>query len=571
MIRIENLHYTYPGMKRPVIAGLNLHIPAGEFVLVAGPSGVGKSTFLRCLNGLAPHFSGGALSGSIRVAGLDPVLESPKKMSRVVGFVFQDPESQFVMDTVEDDIAFTLENAGFPPEEIQQRIGDVLARLDISRLKERKIHTLSGGERQRVAIASAIVCSPPILVLDEPTSQLDPRSANEILQAITQLKKQQNKPPGLTILLSEHRLDRILAYADRLIYFESADSYAETQDRSSGEPNHAVQPDFHVHSGPPGQVLSELRRAASLVSLPPLALIGLRLGWKPLPLSIEQAWPQAAAFLKGRASPKPAPVQRTNQDQEPVLQISGLEVSIGKRQILTGFDLDLRQGEILALMGSNGAGKTTLLRAIVGLQKTNAGNLLLKGSDATRMSTADICQQVGYLPQDPNALLFAERVSDELRATLKNHHIPVDEAWLERLLSQLGMQAEAERYPRDLSVGQRQRVALGAILVTQPQILLLDEPTRGMDGGAKKELLGLLQVWRDEGKSILLVTHDVEMVACAADRIAWMNNGRIEKSGPPEEVLPGLAETAPQTVQLFPGEGWLTETDLFQAMSPPDA
>ena len=562
MIRIEKLRYTYPGMDRPALAELNLHIPAGEFVLVAGASGAGKSTFLRCLNGLAPHFSGGTLSGSIRVAGLDPVLESPKKMSRVVGFVFQDPESQFVMDTVEDDIAFTLENAGYPPEEIQQRIAEVLARLDISRLKERKIHTLSGGERQRVAIASAIVCSPPILALDEPTSQLDPSAANEILEAITRLKKQLN----LTILLSEHRLDRILAYTDRLIYFESADQGTRRcEERSS--PSFAGDDCFHVHSGPPEPVLAALRSPASLDSLPPLALIGLRLGWKPLPLSIEQARPQAASFIKQRASSMPAPVMRADQDQKPVLQICGLEVSIGKRQILAGFDLDLRQGEILALMGSNGAGKTTLLRAIVGLQKTSAGSLSLNGSETSKMSTADICQQVGYLPQDPNALLFAERVSDELRATLVNHQIPVDEVWLERLLAQLGMLAEAERYPRDLSVGQRQRVALGAILVTKPQIILLDEPTRGMDGSAKKELLRLLQVWRDEGKSILLVTHDVEMVASAADRVAWMNAGRIEKSGPPGEILPGLGEFAPQTVQLFPGEGWLTEIDLFRAIA----
>ncbi len=567
MIHFENLSFTYPGMDQPAVHDLSLHIPEGEFVLVAGQSGAGKSTFLRCLNGLVPHFSGGVLSGRIRVAGLDPVLESPKKMSQLVGFVFQDPESQFVMDTVEDDIAFTLENSGYPPRQIQQRITEVLARLDISRLKKRKIHTLSGGERQRVAIASAIVCSPPILALDEPTSQLDPIAANEILEAITELRKQLN----LTVLLSEHRLDRVLAYADRLIYFESADPKTATQDLHSSDTPFAGEHRFTMHSGPPGQVLSCLSKGASLVSLPPLAVIGLRLGWRPLPLSIQQARPYAERFLIKRSKSSQAPVERAHQDKKPILQINSLEVSIGKRKILAGIDLSLLQGEILALMGSNGAGKTTLLRSIVGLQKTNAGSLSLNGREISKILTAEICQQIGYLPQDPNALLFAERVSDELRATLNNHQIPVDEDWLDHLLSQLGMLAEAERYPRDLSVGQRQRVALGAILVTRPHLILLDEPTRGMDGGAKKELLGLLQVWRDEGKSILLVTHDVEMVAAAADRVALMNGGRIEKSGPPGEILPEFGEFAPQTVQLFPGEGWLTEIDLIQATAQPNA
>ncbi len=238
MITFQEVSFSYPNAAKPAVAGLSLRIPKGEFVLVAGESGSGKSTFLRCLNGLVPHFSGGTLSGRIEVAGLDPVQASPKQMSRVVGFVFQDPESQFVMDTVEDDIAFTLENAGIPPAEIGQRLENVIAQLQIERLRKRKIQTLSGGERQKAAIASAIVLSPQVLALDEPTSQLDPHAAKEILELIVQLKRKL----ALTVLISEHRLERLLHYADRLVYFDPDRSGAASGTARAGPAGDVVSP-----------------------------------------------------------------------------------------------------------------------------------------------------------------------------------------------------------------------------------------------------------------------------------------------------------------------------------------
>jgi energy-coupling factor transport system ATP-binding protein len=543
MIDYEDLTFTYPAAETPAIQNVNLHISPGEFVLIAGESGTGKSTFLRCLNGLVPHFSGGVLSGSIRVAGLDPVQASPKRMSLSVGFVFQDPESQFVMDTVEDDIGFTLENAGIPADKIHRKISEILLRLDLLKLRERKIHSLSGGERQKVAIASALVCSPPILALDEPTSQLDPVAANEILETILLLKSQLQ----LTVLLSEHRLDRVLKYADRLVYFS---------------PDH--QP---AQSGFPEQVLRRMDLH------PPLVAIGLRLGWQPLPLSVEQAEPHAARFLETRPN---LVLQQTGSldtrlshhlsvEEEPVLKIEDLSVSLGKNSVLAGVNLELFEGEVLAVIGPNGVGKTTLLRTIVGLQKPGAGRVMLHGRDITSLNTADLCSLIGFLPQDPNALLFADSVAEELRVTLRNHRLPIDEAWINRLLSRLGIMDQAECYPRDLSVGQRQRVALGAIMITKPPVLLLDEPTRGMDATAKRELLCLLKDLCREGMSIMLVTHDVELAAAAADRVALMGKGRVEECGTPWEILPGLGNHAPQTSRLFPGSGWLTETDLFRS------
>jgi len=544
MIAFQDLTFTYPGAPKPAISHVSLQIPVGEMALVAGESGSGKSTLLRCLNGLTPHFSGGLISGQVRVSELDPVRVSPKRMSSEVGFVFQDPENQFVMDIVEDDIAFTLETAGVAQSEIQNRLDNVFARLGIGELKRRYIRTLSGGERQKVAIASAIVLSPRILVLDEPTSQLDPYAAKEILETIVQLKNQLS----LTVVIAEHRLERVLPYTDRLIYLDAADG--------------------HALSGAPNQVLP------AMPFYPPLISLGLRLDLKPLPLSVEQirpclkdrfgptlGLPPVSPAASASASPViPSAVSFTAA--EPVFQLHGVSVKKGERQILHDVDLELYPGEILALIGSNGSGKTTLLRTMAGLQKPSAGWLAWNQKDISAYQPEKLCLEIGYIPQDPNILLFADTVWDELKITLHNHRLPINEAWMNELLSQLGILSLAHHYPRDLSVGQRQRVALGAILVTKPPIILLDEPTRGLDSLSKRELTRLLVTWRGQGKSILLVTHDVEFVAQCADRIAALEQGRLIQTGLPGEILPAMGDFAPQIAQIFPGRGWLVENDL---------
>ncbi|MEA3341305.1 MAG: ABC transporter ATP-binding protein, partial [Chloroflexota bacterium] len=258
MIHFNHLAYTYPGAPHPALAGVTLRIAEGEFALVAGPSGAGKSTLLRCLNGLVPHFAGGALNGSVTVAGRDPVAEGPQVLSRIVGFVFQDPEAQFVVDRVEDEIAFALENAAIPPVEMRARVEEALDLLELAPLRDRPLETLSGGEKQRVAIAAALALRPRILALDEPTSQLDPQSAQDVLSALVRL----NRNLGLTIVLSEHRLERVLPHANRLIYLPG--------------------PDDPAISGPPRQVLHQMDLT------PPLVTLGKALGWAPLPLTIEE-------------------------------------------------------------------------------------------------------------------------------------------------------------------------------------------------------------------------------------------------------------------------------------------
>jgi energy-coupling factor transporter ATP-binding protein EcfA2 len=528
MIEIERITYTYPGASAPALADLTLHIAEGEFVLVAGPSGAGKSTLLRCLNGLVPHFSGGAVGGHVTVAGRDPIGEGPQVLSRVVGFVFQDPQAQFVLDRVEDEIAFGLENGAVPPAEMRVRVEEVLHLLDLAPLRDRALDTLSGGERQRVAIAAALAFRPHVLVLDEPTSQLDPQSAEEVLSALVRL----NRDLGLTVVLAEHRLERVLPYADRLVYLPD----------DSGQ----------VLDGPPRQVLQQMELT------PPLVTVGKKLGWNPLPLTIKEGRTFAADIpiptTPSRATTRPKAGQR--------LLIRDLRFAYNGTDALCGIDLAIAPGELVALMGRNGSGKTTLLKCIVGLLHPKQGQIALDGRSIVGSDTADICRSVGYLPQEPDAMLFADTVLDELQITLHNHGLqnipPITPVVL---LARLGLDGSAAAYPRDLSVGQRQRVALGAVTVTRPALLLLDEPTRGLDYDLKRQLVALLREWQAEGVSVLLVTHDVELVAQAADRVVIISQGQVIADDAPQ-VLTTSPLFAPQVARLFPGSSWLVAEDV---------
>ncbi|MEJ5309454.1 MAG: energy-coupling factor transporter ATPase [Anaerolineae bacterium] len=555
MIRFEHVTYTYPDTTRPALRDVSLTIPAGAFALVVGTSGAGKSTLLRCLNGLVPHFSGGTLTGRVSVDNLDPVARAPGGMSRAVGFVFQDPEAQFVMDRVEDEIAFALENAAIPPAEMHARVEAALEQLHLTPLRQRKLETLSGGEKQRVAIASALALRPRILALDEPTSQLDPQSAAELLDALVRL----HKTLGLTVVLAEHRLERILPFVDQVIYLPD-----------DGAP---------VIAGPPRDVLPHIPL------LPPLQALAQALGWSPLPLTVEEGWHFATQCLEDLSTDSTdfnglkrrksvSSVQSVdNQSVDkntPVLEIRDLEAAYGPTTVLRGVDVALYPGEIVALLGRNGAGKTTLLKCLVGLLRPRRGEVLVEGRSIAKRDVADVCRQVGYLPQDPNALLFADTVLDELHITLRNHGIAPEDAPIapETLLERLGLADKAQCYPRDLSVGERQRVALGAIMVTQPHALLLDEPTRGLDYRAKAQLLDLLRAWRAEGLAILLVTHDVELVAEAADRVLVMAQGEIIAQGNPAEVLRASPTFTPQVSKLFPESDWLTVENVLAGLKP---
>lgn len=532
MIAIDNLTFTYPNQPTPALNNVSWRVEAGEFVLLAGPSGSGKSTLLRCLNGLVPHFSGGLLKGQVSVGGVSAPAAGPRVLSHLVGFVSQDPESQSVLDVVEGEIAFALENAGIPLDEMRVRVEEALDLVDLTPLRARSLTTLSGGERQRLAIAAALALRPQILVLDEPTSQLDPQSAEAVLHALVRL----NDDLGLTIILAEHRLERIVRYIDRLTYLKGGCVIVD----------------------------GSAREALSTIDMgPPVVQLGRALGWQPLPLTIKEARPFAQAPVQDDAI---APLPETGWKPNPTLEIKGLSFSYNEQRVLSDVNIEVKSGELVALMGRNGAGKTTLLKCVIGLLTAHEGEVKIDGRSIWGRDVADICREVGYLPQYPDDLLFADSVMDELRVTLRNHGLAELSARLCHFLDRLGLEKVADVYPRDLSVGQRQRVAFGAVTITEPRVLLLDEPTRGLDSATKHSLSTLWRGWLEDGAAILLVTHDVELAAKIADRTVMLSRGEIIASGPTREVLSSSPHFAPQIARLFPGCGWLTPEDALQGL-----
>ncbi len=556
MIQLEQVTFAYPlpgenataGARwgQPILQNITLQIDAGEFVLLVGPSGAGKSTLLRLLNGLVPHFTGGRLSGQVRVHGLDPVQATPRLMSRHVGFVFQDPEAQFVMDRVEDELAFGLEQAALSPQAMRLRVEETLALLDLTPLRDRALATLSGGERQRVAIGAALALRPAILVLDEPTSQLDPQAAEDLLTALVRL----NSDLGLTIVLAEHRLDRVLPFVDRLLYL-AADGAT-------------------LLSGAPRTLLPQIDLA------PPLVQVAKALGWEPLPLTIKEGLRFSRYHPTPPMQPGSQPMQSTSAAaRKPVAAIKGVTVAYGAQPVLQGIVLTLYGGEIVMLLGRNGAGKSTLLKSLVGLVQPRQGVIELQGRAIAGRSVAALCRAVGYLPQDPNSLLFADSVRDEVVTTLRNHGLADDphraDAAIAPLLATLGLTGKATHYPRDLSAGERQRVALAAILVTQPALLLLDEPTRGLDYLAKAALIDLLRTLARQGKAILVVTHDVELAAALADRVVLLSQGEVIADGARATLLASSPLFASQVARLFPNSGWRTVEDVLQHEGRPKA
>lgn len=594
MIEFDHLTYSYPAAveqerPRPVLQDISLTIAQSSFVLVIGPSGSGKSTLLRCINGLVPHFYGGTLSGHIRVAGHDPITLEPRRMSPIVGFVFQDPEAQAVVDMVEDELVFAMENHGLSPETMRQRVEEVLDQCgcthpaSIAHLRRRQISTLSGGERQRVAIAAVLALHPQVIVLDEPTSQLDPQSAEEVLDTLVKL----NHDLGLTIVLSEHRLERVIAYIDHILYLPGV-----------GQP-----PLF----GEPAQVLAH----APLT--PPLVELGKRLGWSPLPLTVPDArrfvrtlrmYPSAPIATLPQAEPGSQPAQHTpiarldratahglveamptassrmcpsaqHAPPGPALEIHNLSFGynagpIQKTQlVLRGIELVIERGETVAIMGRNGAGKSTLLKHCVGLLKPDQGQVRVLGLDASSTPVDRLAQHIGYVPQNPNALLFADTVADELAFTRHAKGIPPSDDT--PLLQTLGLAEMRQNYPRDLSVGERQRVALAAVLVGDPELILLDEPTRGLDYVQKAALTAFLRTQKERHKAIIVVTHDVELVAQCADRVIVLGDGEIVADGPVREVMSALPLFASQINKLFRSPQFLTVEDVMAALGQAEA
>jgi energy-coupling factor transporter ATP-binding protein EcfA2 len=534
MIQFQDLTYAYPNSSTPVLKDLSLQVEEGEFLLVIGASGAGKSTLLRCLNGLVPHFYGGTFQGKVSVAGHDPLLEEPRGMSAVVGFVLQDPESQFVVDSVEDELAFAMENHNLEQAVMRKRVEEVLDQLNIAHLRHRRISTLSGGEKQRVAIGAVLTLQPQVLVLDEPTSQLDPQAAEEVLTTLQKL----NADLGLTIILSEHRLERVVQYVDRILYMPG-----------NGQTPMVGKPD-------------EILRQVELT--PPLINLAKELQWQPLPLTIKEGRRFARHLQLPLGEMQPPVEEYEESTVRPVINVQNLWFSYNGQEALRGINLSVREGEFLALMGRNGSGKTTLLKHLLGLLRPQEGRVELWGEDIKGQDTEDIARRVGYVPQNPSSLLFADTLRDELDFTRRSHGLKTGD--YDDLLKALHLEQYADSYPRDLSSGERQRAAMAAILVTEPETILLDEPTRGLDYYQKRALVEFLSAKQEEGKTMIMSTHDVELVAQCADRVVILGEGQIVVDGPAPKVMSKSMVFSSQINKLFHDDRFLTVEDVLEVV-----
>jgi energy-coupling factor transporter ATP-binding protein EcfA2 len=520
VIEFDSVTITYSGASAPTLADVSLTIDEGELVLVVGETGSGKSTFLRAINGLVPHFTGGTVHGRVRVAGRDTSTHHPRDLADVVGVVPQDPMSSFVTDTVEEELAYGMECLGITPSTMRRRVEETLDLLGLADVRDRALLSLSGGQRQRVAIGAVLTSHPRVLVLDEPTSALDPGAAEEVLATLQRLVHDL----GITVVLAEHRLERVLEYADRVIFVPGG-----------------AQP---LVVGSPGTVM-----ATSPVA-PPVVRLGRLAEWDPLPLSVRDARRQAGD-LRARLHAQPVRAQDIAIRRPPVVAVDRTQASYGAVHALRGVTLDVAPGEIVALMGRNGAGKSTLLSTLVGLRRPNAGTVRIDGVDPATLTGPRLIGRVGLVPQDSSDLLSRDTVAAECADA--DRDADVDPGSAARLLHRLAPEIPLDAHPRDLSEGQRLVLALAVILVSTPAVILLDEPTRGLDYPTKDRLSQLLRDLAESGHAIVVATHDVELAAETATRVVVLADGEVVADGPTADVVVGSPLFAPQVAKVLVG------------------
>jgi energy-coupling factor transport system ATP-binding protein len=537
VIEFDHVSVTYPDATAPVVRDVDLRIDEGELALVVGRTGVGKSTLLGAINGLVPHFSGGTLSGRVAVDGRDTRTYPPRELADAVGVVGQDPLAGFVTDTVEEELAYAMEQLAVPPDVMRKRVEETLDLLGIADLRSRALYELSGGQQQRVAIGSVLTAHPRVLVLDEPTSALDPTAAEEVLAAITRLVHDL----GVTVVLAEHRLERVIQYADTVI---------------------EVRGDGSVRSGLPAEML------ASTEVAPPVVELGRLADWHPLPMSVRDARRRAGplrAAVTGRVIVAP-PRSVARRRAGTLLSARKIVVRYGSVVAVRHVDLELCSGEVTALMGRNGSGKSSLLWALQGSGERQAGTVDVGGLDPGSVPPVKARRLVGLVPQTPADLLYLDTVAQECAQADRESAGATHES-ARALLDRLAPGIPDTTHPRDLSEGQRLSLVLALQLAAAPRVVLLDEPTRGLDYRAKRTLIEIIDLLASEGRSIVISTHDVEFVAAAADRVVVMAEGDIVADGPTEEVVGSSPAFAPQVAKIMAPLPYLTMDQLRCAVA----
>ena len=543
MIVFESVSIAYPssGPVAPVLADVNLSITDGQLVLVVGRTGSGKSTLLSAINGHVPHFTGGTMTGRVLIDDLDTATHPPRDLAHIVGVVGQDPLAGFVTDTVEEELAYGMEQQGVPTQTMRARVEETLDILGLVSLRSRPLRTLSGGQQQRVAIGSVLASGVRVLVLDEPTSALDPVSSEEVLAALLRLVHDL----GLTVVVAEHRLERVISYADQVVIVE----------------------DSRVSQGPTRTMMA----SSSLV--PPVVDLARRTRSGEIPLSVREArsfagglrealsgmdstrYPRSPAS-QGLSSVRAQIAVSEGPGQDRSLDIHRLRVTYGPLVAVKDISASLPAGKVTVLMGRNGSGKSSLMWALTGVQKTSAGRISFAGTPLEKASVAQMRDHIRLVPQNASDLLFLSTVDQECSAA--DREVGAEPGLCRKVLDALAPDIDPWAHPRDLSEGQKLCLVLAIQLTARPSVILLDEPTRGLDYPAKAALAQILAEMAGDGRVVGVVTHDVEFAAEVADQILLMATGEVIQHGSAQEVLATSALFAPQVAKVLHPAPWLT-------------
>ncbi|OLS40315.1 ABC transporter ATP-binding protein [Bacillus sp. MRMR6] len=540
-IKINQFNFTYPDRSEPAIRNLSFSIEKGQFVVLFGASGSGKSTLLKCLKReIQPH---GKRAGDIIINGLD--VNNSSGLSNEIGFVFQDPENQVVADDVLHEIVFGLENIGLTPNEMRSRVAEMVHFFGVEPLLHRKTHELSGGKKQQINLASVLVMQPDILLLDEPTAQLDPVNTREFFDILKRL----NDEFGMTIIIAEHRLEEVFTLADKIVMLDKGEVQFE---------------------GTPEEVLVDVWNTKNKAYVPSIPSLFFSMGGKgKLPLTVKQGrdWTEQQTLIFKKETEK-HPVTLGKE----WIKAKNLFFRYDRKTeyVLKDLDFSLKKGEFFALLGGNGSGKSTLLKLIAGLVKPEQGKLLYNGIFTNTKKTNEIAKVVGYLPQNPKLFFIQDTVEKEIQETMLKWGIH-DKSEVSQLIEELGISHVLSRHPYDLSGGELQKAALACLLIRKPQLLLLDEPTKGLDPISKESFSMIVNKLNGEGITILMSTHDIEFAAKYATKCGMMFQGNITSQGDPDTFFNGNFFYSTMIQRLFrhvPGSSLTTVEEVLKQCTP---
>ncbi|MEA1264871.1 ABC transporter ATP-binding protein [Microbacterium sp. STF-2] len=528
LLRVRDLSLTHADAAHPSPRDVTFDIDAGEVVLLLGPSGSGKSTLTLALNGLIPHALPATLVGTVEAGGIDTASAQTATLSTHVAMVFQDPDAQIVTGSVYDEVAFGPENLRLPLDVVESRVEEALRRVGLWERRDENPDHLSGGGRQRLAIAGALAMGSPLIVLDEPTANLDPQGIDDVYAALSEVVATGDR----AILLVEHNLDAAMAFVTRAIVLDGDGGVAFDGPAAEVIRDHA---DELVRMGVwlPAATLAALRLRERGFSLAPLPLSPQELAAALDREDVSSSTPRRAA---DEISP---PSGEATARVEPIIRARGLTVRRRRTEILHGIDLDLEPGSLTAIVGANGAGKTTLIQALAGVVPPPRGQVSVDGIDPGTASPRDLAARIGFVFQNPEHQFIAPTVFDELAHGPRLRHVSDDEisTRVGEMLARFGLEHKAGVHPFLLSGGEKRRLSVGTALITRPRVLALDEPTFGQDRARAAELLDLLQSLRAEGTTIVIVTHDLQLVAEHTSHVVVLAAGRVQAVGPTATLL----------------------------------